>query len=94
MIVLQERVDPRFIVFPLFIAGIAAMEPAEKDLASHIIRAVEQYSFGGCSQSVRIFLENIYEKQRVAILSTGDSNLVDWLEEMELRGRPPIIYGI
>lgn len=90
----QEHVDPRFMIFPLFIAGFAASEPAEKDLALTMIRAVEQHSFGGCTQSVRELLEIIYEKQRVAILRTGDSTLVDWVEEIELRGQPPIIYGI
>ena len=94
LVVSNEQVDPRFIVFPLFIAGCAACEPAEKELALNMIRAVEQHSFGGGTQSVRKLLEVVYEKQRVAILNTGDSSLVDWVEEMELRGHPPIIYGI
>jgi hypothetical protein len=89
-----ERIDPRFVVFPLFIAGFAATEPAEKDLALNMIRAVERHSFGDCTQSVRILLEAVYEKQRIAILRSGDSSWVDWVEEMELRGQPPIIYGI
>jgi hypothetical protein len=94
MVVSKEGVDPRFIVFPLFIAGCAANEAAEKDLALNLITTVEQHSFGGCTQSVRRLLEVVYEKQRVAILRTGDSSLVDWVEEMELRGHPPIIYSI
>ena len=94
MVVSKEDVDPRFTVFPLFIAGCAATKPAERDLALNMIRAVEQRSFGSCTQSVRIYGEVVYEKQRVAILRSGDSTLVDWVEEMELRGHPPLIYGI
>ena len=90
----QQRIDCRFVVFPLFMAGFAATEPAQKDLALNMIRAVEQHSFGSSTQSVRILLETIYEKQRVAILRTGNSPLVDWVEEMELRRQPPIIYGM
>jgi hypothetical protein len=93
-IVSRELIDPRFIVFPLFMAGFAATEPAEKDLALTMIRTAEQHSFGSCTQSVKRLLEIIYEKQRVAILRTGDSSSVDWVEEMEQRGQPPIIYGI
>lgn len=93
-IVSQERLDPRFIVFPLFLAGFATIEPVEKDLVLTMLRAVERHSYGGCTQSVRMLLETIFEKQRVAMLRTGDSSSVEWVEEMELRGQPPIIYGI
>lgn len=94
MVISKEGIDPRFTIFPLFIAGCAATEPAEKVLAVNMIRAVEQHSFGSCTQSVRILLEVVHEKQRVAILRTGDSTLVDWVEEMGLRRDPPLIYGI
>jgi hypothetical protein len=93
-IVSQPRLDPRFIVFPLFLAGFATVDVGEKDLALSMIRAVEQHSYGGCTQSVRRLLETVYEKQRAALLRTGDSTSVDWVEEMELRGQPPLIYGI
>ena len=76
------------------LAGFAATEPGQKDIALNMIRAVEQHSFGSSTQSVRKLLEAIYENQRIAILQTGGSALVDWVEEMELRGQPPIIYGI
>jgi hypothetical protein len=94
MIFSRQRIDPRFAVFPIFMAGFAASEPAQKDLALNMLRAVEQHSFGSSTQSVRMLLETIYEKQRVGILRTSGSVLVDWVEEMELRGQPPIIYGI
>lgn len=93
-IVSQEQLDPRFIVFPLFLAGVETTDPAEKDLALTIIRAVEQRSYGGCTQSVRSLLEMVYGKQHAAVLRMGDSTSVDWIEEKELRGHPPIIYGI
>jgi hypothetical protein len=94
MIFSKQRIDPRFAVFPIFMAGFAASEPAQKDLALNMLRAVEQHSFGSSTQSVRMLLETIYEKQRAGILRTGGSVLVDWVEELELRGQPPIIYGI
>lgn len=93
-IVSQEQIDPRFVVFSLFLAGFATGDLAEKSLAVDMMRAVERHSYGGCTKSVRMLLETICEKQRVAILRTGDSTSVGWVEEMELRGQPPIIYGI
>lgn len=93
IVVPKAEVDPQFVVFPLFIAGYAASEPEKKDLALNMIKAVEQHSFGGCTQSVRGLLEVVYEKQRAAVLM-NESTFVDWVHEMEVRGYPPIIYGI
>lgn len=90
----QERIDQQFIVFPLFMAGFATRDPQEKNLCLGLIRAVERLSYGRTTESVRELLEKIYEKQRAAILASGDASSVDWIEEMDLSGQRLIIYGL
>jgi hypothetical protein len=87
------RVDTRFMIFPLFIAGFAVSENLLKQLALHIIKIVEQSRFGGCIQGVRIFLEEIYQQQYTAAPGDSRPSSVDWVQEMERQGQL-IIYGI
>lgn len=94
LIISQEMSELRFIVFPLFMAGFAATNPADKDLASNLLRAVERHNYGGSTESVRKLLDNIYEKQQAALMSMGNATPVDWIEEMEMSGERLIIYGL
>lgn len=94
LITSQERVDHEFVVFSLFMAGIASREPQEKDLCLGMIRAVERLSYGRMTGSVRDLLERIYEKQRAAMVGSGDASSVDWVEEMKLGGQRIIMYGL
>jgi len=94
MIISQERFDLRFIIFPLFIAGFATDNLAEKDLAITLLKAVERHSYGGSTERVRILLETILEKQQAAILNVGNATSVGWVEEMERSGQRLIMYGM
>lgn len=84
----------RFVVFPLFLAGVFAANQGDKETALNLITAVEPHSFGGSIQSVRIVLQAIYNKQLEARLQTGVTTSVDWVEEMELSGQRLIITGL
>lgn len=90
----QERFEVRFVVFPLFLAGVFATDEGDKEMALNLITAVEPHSFGGSIQSVRAVLQAIYNKQRTAILETGVATSVDWVEEMESSGQRLIIIGL
>jgi hypothetical protein len=89
----QERADQQFVVFPLFMAGVATSEPQENGLCLGMVGAVERLSYGRTTESVREVLEKIYEKQQAAMVASGDAFSVDWVEEMEVSGQPSTIYG-
>lgn len=90
----RDQFEFSYIVFPLFMAGFATKDPAEKEQALELIRVVETHSYGGSTKSVRGLLENIYGKQRDAIVQHGNDASVDWVEEMERSGQRIIMYGL
>jgi len=55
---------------------------------------VEKHGYGGSTDSARRLLQNIYEKQHIAVMQTGNANSVDWIDEMEQIGNRLIIYGL
>ncbi|KAG0650954.1 hypothetical protein D0Z07_2692 [Hyphodiscus hymeniophilus] len=90
----KEGSDQQYIIFPLFMAGIATKDGQEKDLCLRLIRAVGQLSYGRTVESVAEFLERIHEKQRDALQVFGHASAVDWIEDMELSGQRLIVYGL
>ena len=94
IILSKERFDMRFIVLPLFMAGFCTRNPVEKDTALRFMIEVEKHGYGGSPDSVRRLLQNIYEKQHIAVMQTGNANSVDWIDEMEQSGNRLIIYGL
>jgi len=90
----KEQFDMRFIVFPLFMAGFCTRNLAEKDTALRFMIEVEKHGYGGSTDNVRRLLQTIYEKQRVAVMQTGNANSVDWVDEMERSGHRLIFYGL
>ncbi|KAH9218950.1 fungal-specific transcription factor domain-containing protein [Leptodontidium sp. 2 PMI_412] len=94
IILSKERFDMRFIVFPLFMAGFCTRNAAEKETALRLMVEVEKHGYGGSTDNVRKLLQTIYEKQHFAVMQTGNSNSVDWIDEMERSGQRLIIYGL
>ena len=94
IILSKERFDMRFIVFPLFMAGFCTRNAAEKETALRFMVEVEKHGYGGSTDNVRKLLQTIYEKQHFAVMQTGNSNSVDWIDEMERSGQRLIIYGL
>ncbi|KAH6694380.1 fungal-specific transcription factor domain-containing protein [Leptodontidium sp. MPI-SDFR-AT-0119] len=90
----KERFDPRYIVFPLFLAGFCTRNSTEKDTALRFMIKVEKIEYGGATNKVRRLLQTIYGKQSVAIAETGNANSVDWVDEMEQSGQQLIMYGL
>lgn len=90
----KDRFDMRFIVFPLFMAGFCTRDPAEKETALRFMMEVEKHGYGGSTDNVRRLLQVLYEKQRVAVMQSGNADAVDWVDEMERSGQRLIIYGL
>ncbi|KAF7878849.1 hypothetical protein EAF04_000052 [Stromatinia cepivora] len=88
------RLECRFIVFPVFIAGIASEVKEEKRLALEIIQRLEETSFGSNKKATRKLLAKICEKQETAIVQTGNHSCVSWIEELESSGEQLIIVGL
>ncbi|KAK0126142.1 hypothetical protein ONS95_007761 [Cadophora gregata] len=94
IILSKERFDLRFIVFPLFMAGFCTRNLVEKNTALRFMMEVEKHGYGGSTDNVRRLLQTIYEKQRIAVMQTGNANSVDWIDEMEQSGHRLIMYGL
>ncbi|KAH7417033.1 fungal-specific transcription factor domain-containing protein [Cadophora sp. MPI-SDFR-AT-0126] len=94
IILSKERFDIRFIVFPLFMTGFCTRNSAEKDTALRFMIEVENQGYGGSTDNARRLLQTIYEKQRIAVMQTGNANDVDWIDEMERSGNRLIFYGL
>lgn len=75
-------------------AGFCTRNLAEKDTALRFMIEVEKHGYGGSTDNVRRLLQTIYEKQRVAVMQTGNANSVDWVDEMERSGHRLIFYGL
>ncbi|KAH7378960.1 fungal-specific transcription factor domain-containing protein [Cadophora sp. MPI-SDFR-AT-0126] len=90
----KERFDPRYIVFPLFLAGFCTRNLTEKSMALRLIIEVEKNEYGRVTNNVRRLLQTIYEKQSAAVTKTGNADSVDWVDEMERSGQRLIIYGL
>ncbi|QSZ35304.1 hypothetical protein DSL72_008173 [Monilinia vaccinii-corymbosi] len=90
----RKRFKFRFLVFPLFIAGMASKVKEEKQIALDLIRNLEETSFGSNTTTTRKLLETIYAKQEAAIAQTGTDLGVSWIEELESSLEPLIIFGL
>ncbi|KAF7894557.1 uncharacterized protein EAF01_010008 [Botrytis porri] len=84
----------RFIVFPIFMAGMASRVTEEKQSALAFLRRLEETSFGSNTKTMRILLASIIEKQGIAILQTGNHLCVNWIEELQSSGQQLIMVGL
>lgn len=81
--ILQDRrVDCRFLMFPVFMAGFASTDGPQKSMALHLIGLMEKDSIGRNTVATRKALELVYEKQNERFMMTGHSLDVDWLDVM------------
>lgn len=90
----RERLEFRFLVFPIFLAGMASKVAEEKQVALNLIRRLEDTSFGSNTRTTRNLLTTICEKQGEAIARTGSDWGVSWIEELESSGEQLIILGL
>ncbi|TGO79695.1 hypothetical protein BELL_0025g00080 [Botrytis elliptica] len=88
------RLGARFVVFPIFMAGIASRVKEEKQSALEFLRRLEETSFGSNTTTTRKLLASIIKKQEIAIAETGNPLCVSWIEELESSGQQLILVGL
>ena len=94
----QQKLERRYIIFPLFIAGTAASiasqnRPLTKEYmrsALHLMRAFERESIGTNTASTRKILEDVIEK---ATRMSGYTEL-DWISVMDDTGLQIVNFGL
>lgn len=76
----------KFMVFPLFMAGIAARHPSDQQLAVQLLKDFEYNSIGKAMIATRHILETVYQKQREVTMQGGHPMMVDWVSMIAERG--------
>lgn len=88
------RLRSRYVVFPIFMAGMVSQVKKEKHGALDVLRKLEETSFGSNTRITRELLASIIEKQNIAIAETGNQLCVSWFEEMQASGKQLIMMGL
>jgi hypothetical protein len=88
------RLELRFIVFPLFIAGYASTDGYQKMMALDLIQRSEESSIGGNTVVTRRALQIVYERQNSQFMSTGHSLGICWKDIMLEQGLQVVDFGL
>lgn len=79
-------IERKFIVFPLFMAGIANQNPSDQQRIIRLLVAFEKQSIGKAMVATRQILEIVYEKQGEVVRMGADPLMVDWVDTVAERG--------
>ncbi|MCJ1431713.1 hypothetical protein MMC27_001068 [Xylographa pallens] len=90
----RRQFEHGFVVFPLFLAGIATSSAADKTLAHELMKAMEQESVGNNKRATRKLLEAVYEAQDARQMMVGHSLDVDWIQVMTESKLHVINFGL
>ena len=90
----RQRLQQRFVVFALFLAGMASTVQNDKMQALGLLKAFEQESVGSNTQATRRFLEAIYSRQGQSRERIGHFLDVDWIEVSEETGQQIVNFGL
>ena len=82
----QGFIERKFIVFPLFMAGIASRAAPEQELVLELISVFEQQSIGKVMAATRQLLGVVFERQRASMGMGMDAFAVDWIDTVSERG--------
>ncbi|KAI9808256.1 MAG: hypothetical protein M1825_004713 [Sarcosagium campestre] len=94
VLVPAKRLELRFFIFPLFMAGYAATSADDKVSALDLIATVENESIGRNTTIVRRLLQEVYEKQNQHILRVGHSWGVHWIDIMTQSGLQGVKFSL
>ncbi|KLJ07578.1 hypothetical protein EMPG_16936 [Blastomyces silverae] len=94
-IVHAGRFDLRFIVFPLFMAGVASSSSSQKMLALDLLSSIEgNESVGRNVTTTRHVLQIVYQRQTEGYMRKGHALDVDWVEIMIEQGLQMVNFGL
>ena len=85
-IVDHGHLERKFIVFPLFMAGIVSETVGDRDQAVKLLTALEQQTMGKVANSSRLLLQVVYEKQEESLQRGKNALDVDWVQIVVERG--------
>ncbi|EFR01749.1 hypothetical protein MGYG_04749 [Nannizzia gypsea CBS 118893] len=89
------RYDLRFIIFPTFIAGVAATSPTHKMIALDILSSFEtNEGVGRNVATARQLLQTVYQHQTNGYMRRGHAFDVDWLDIMTKQGLQMVNFGL
>jgi hypothetical protein len=92
-IVNAGRLELRFIVFPLFMAGIACSSGPDKMTVLDLISTLEKEGVGRNTTTTRHVLEIVYERQTQRFMDVGHFLDVDWIDIMIEQGLQLVSFG-
>ncbi|KAL2215657.1 fungal-specific transcription factor domain-containing protein [Thermoascus aurantiacus ATCC 26904] len=93
-IVHAGRFDLRFVVFPLFMAGVATSSGGQKMMAMELMASMEKEGVGRNATTTRQVLQLVYERQTQQLMSVGHSLAVDWIDVMIEHGLQVVNFGL
>jgi hypothetical protein len=93
-VVTSGRLELRFMIFPLFMAGFASTDGTQKRMALDMISTMEQKSIGSNTTATRHALQIVYERQTQRFMHTGHSLDVNWSDIMVEQGLQVVNFGL
>lgn len=94
-IVNSGRFDLRFIVFPLFMAGVATSSGSQKMLALDLICALgTNEAVGRNVATTAHVLQTVYQRQTESYMRKGHALDVDWIDIMADQGLQLVNFGL
>ncbi|KAL9616919.1 MAG: hypothetical protein Q9160_008267 [Pyrenula sp. 1 TL-2023] len=90
----QGRYDSRFIVFPLFMAGVSSHSGGERRRAMELIQLMEFESIGANTATTRRILKMVYERQHERFMQVAHSLDVCWIDIMAEQGVQVVNFGL
>ena len=85
-IINQGFIERKFMVFPLFMAGIASKEEHEQEEVLRLISMFERLAIGKVMAATRHLLSVVFERQRAKVVNGGEAFAVDWINTVSERG--------
>lgn len=80
------HLERKFIVFPLFMAGLVSESTADREEALELLTALEQKTMGRVANASKVLLELVYERQEMSLQRGGNALDVDWVQIVVERG--------
>jgi len=93
-VVEAQNFDQHHIVFPIFVAGVAAQDTDAKVHAINLIRAMEGTGISRNATRSRELLVAVCEEQRARVMAGGHASEVDWITLAKSRGLGVVNFGL
>lgn len=92
--VTSNHYNSRFLVFPLFMAGVASTDGYQMMQSLQCIQTLEEGALGRNMATTRKALKTIYDSQNEQFMQNGHSLNVDWLQIMHEHGLTVVNFGL